>query len=155
MSLQARTAARVLLVDAEDRLLLMHERRDLTSSDNHWITPGGGVEAGESLVQAAVRELYEETGISLDLPAETPVVHTDEVAFCFAGAEYLQRNHYLFARCEAGLAVAPAGHTDFEKLVVLGWRWWTLIDLERAPDVREPVEVVDIVRSLLAQEVRR
>lgn len=53
-------AAGVIVRDAAGRILLQH--RD----DGTWGIPGGGLEAGESLEQAAARELYEETGLVAD-----------------------------------------------------------------------------------------
>jgi 8-oxo-dGTP pyrophosphatase MutT (NUDIX family) len=148
----ARTAARVLLVDADQCVLLMHERRDIGSERSHWITPGGGVEDGESLVQAAVRELYEETGLRLELdPAAVPLM-SDRVSFQMAGSRFDQTNHYFFARCPSGLAVSPAAHTEIETLVVLGHRWWSLPELAASAVEREPVGIVDILYAQLARE---
>jgi 8-oxo-dGTP pyrophosphatase MutT (NUDIX family) len=50
-----RRSARVLLLDASDRLLLVQ-------SGDAWLVPGGGVEEGEGLAEAAARDLREETG---------------------------------------------------------------------------------------------
>ncbi len=60
----ARLGGRVLLVDRSERVLLIHER--LEDGTTHWLTPGGGVEAGEQPREAAAREAYEETGIRVD-----------------------------------------------------------------------------------------
>jgi ADP-ribose pyrophosphatase YjhB (NUDIX family) len=57
----ARLAASVVIVD-EGKVLLMRNERYGT-----WTMPGGLVEPGESLVQAALREVREETGLEVRL----------------------------------------------------------------------------------------
>lgn len=49
----------------EGRLLLVRQRR-LRSQDDYWLLPGGGLEFGETLAEALVREAGEELGIGLD-----------------------------------------------------------------------------------------
>ncbi|CAM3844738.1 NUDIX hydrolase [Cohnella lubricantis] len=51
----------VLVFDSEGRLLL--QRR---SDSGDWGTIGGALEPGESLEEAAARELYEEAGVTAD-----------------------------------------------------------------------------------------
>jgi ADP-ribose pyrophosphatase YjhB (NUDIX family) len=58
-------AVGVVLLDAQDRVLLVKRARP--PSPGRWTVPGGGVELGETLEQAALRELAEETGLSCKL----------------------------------------------------------------------------------------
>ncbi|NEE37574.1 NUDIX domain-containing protein, partial [Streptomyces sp. SID7982] len=64
MTSGARKVARVVLLDPDDRVLLLHGHEPDDPADTWWFTPGGGLEGGETREQAARRELAEETGIT-------------------------------------------------------------------------------------------
>ena len=68
-----RTAARVVVLDQHGHVLLLEARDPADASKGQWWEiPGGGIEKGETSAEAALRELYEETGIELEslLPFE-------------------------------------------------------------------------------------
>jgi ADP-ribose pyrophosphatase YjhB (NUDIX family) len=52
----------VIVTDDQDRILLIRR----TDNDN-WAVPGGAIDLGESLVQAAMRETKEESGIDCQI----------------------------------------------------------------------------------------
>jgi ADP-ribose pyrophosphatase YjhB (NUDIX family) len=60
-------------------LLLRHEK----PGKEVWLLPGGGVNVGESLLEALQRELWEETGLfpaGTEVPLEGPVALVDSIA---------------------------------------------------------------------------
>src|SRR5581483_2820535 len=58
-----RPTSRLLVIDPRDRILLLRVHEPRFEQPILWFTPGGGLDPGETFEQAAVRELWEETGI--------------------------------------------------------------------------------------------
>jgi 8-oxo-dGTP diphosphatase len=77
MTLEPRIRVSALL-RWQDRLLLC--RHEKTGRGEYWLLPGGGVNTGESLVDALHRELREEVGIGDDLTFEGPVAIVDSIS---------------------------------------------------------------------------
>lgn len=66
---------RVILKNDEEKILMVkqhHEDKDI------WMVPGGGIEAGENSIDAAVREAKEESG--LDIRITGVAWHIEEVS---------------------------------------------------------------------------
>jgi 8-oxo-dGTP pyrophosphatase MutT (NUDIX family) len=131
-----RTAARVLLLDDRDRLLLFNGGDPARPQDGTWwFTPGGGLERGETAEQGARRELFEETGLRVgDLAG--PVWHR-VAEFDFAGQRYRQSEVFFVARI-ARHEVDTSGFDDVERSAITGHRWWSLDELARTGDVVHP-----------------
>src|ERR1700761_1142979 len=90
-----RSTARVLPVDPGGRVLLLLGRGLLRRGEPFWMSVGGGLERGENLVQAAVRELYEEAGITAEPAALGAAVGTTRIEFPSLGLPTTQYQTYF------------------------------------------------------------
>ena len=61
----------------QGRVLLCRQEKP---GKEYWLLPGGGVEGGESLMEALVRELKEELGLPDELLFEGPVAVAESIA---------------------------------------------------------------------------
>ncbi|MBB5112129.1 NUDIX domain-containing protein [Micromonospora echinospora] len=144
-----RRAARVLLVDASDRVLLFEGSDPARPGHRYWFTPGGGLDAGESSADGAARELAEETGLRL-APAELGApVWSETVEFPFDGVWYRQEQQFYLVRV-AGWEVDTTGFNDVERVSVHGHRWWTVTDLAASAERYYPPDLPGRLGAVLA-----
>ena len=145
-----RRAVRVLLLDETDRLLLLLDSDlGLDPVAHWWVTPGGGVDPGESDLEAAVRELWEETGLVVDAGALVGPLLTRLVVHGYSD-KIVDQTEVFFAVRVPKFTIDTTAHTEEEQLTVADIRWWDLDDLERTDDdvwPRDLVAVLALVES--------
>jgi double-stranded uracil-DNA glycosylase len=141
-----RRAVRALVVDERDRVLLLRWDRPLGSA--FWVTPGGGVEAGETDRQALLRELREEAGLTDPRPGRR-LWRAEFVTpeFALGGGWLRQRDDVYLVRTRADAVSVP----DLVDERVTGHRWWTLDELDRSDDLFGPLDLPARVRAALSR----
>lgn len=142
-----RLTSRVLLFDQENRILLFLTTAPDTSGVARWITPGGGVDPGESHHEAAVRELHEETGLVVkDLGAS---VWAHDFAVEWDDADHDTGHAEFYTAVVDAFEPSSDLWTDEERVDVLAHRWWTLSELIGTDEAYEPRELINLVRRQL------
>ena len=146
----------VMLVNGEGRVFV-GQRIDSKEGDA-WQMPQGGIDDGEDLHPAALRELEEETGVTADLVtilAESRVEYLydlpDNLIGKLWGGRYRgQRQKWLLVRfngADEQIRLDAHSHPEF-----LAWRW---VEPEQLPDLIVPFkrrvyrQVVEEFRALI------
>jgi 8-oxo-dGTP pyrophosphatase MutT (NUDIX family) len=147
--MRKRSAARWLLVDGEGRVLLFRftYAKGSLAGRAWWATPGGGVEAGETLEQCAVRELREETGLEVNDPG--PVVWRRSFEMDMHDGERVFAEEAYFRLDIAGANLSRVGWTELEREVMSRHRWWSQAELAATEETIFPenlIALLDITR---------
>ena len=139
--MRERITARVLLLDPADRILLMKGRLPSDpKAPGAWFTVGGGVEEGESVREAAAREILEETGFTGADIGEVLFVG-EQIHHDRKGRPVLVRESFLLARCGGG-EPSREGWQALEREFVDDIRWWTLEALAACDEPMFPTDLV-------------
>ena len=135
-----RVAARVLVVDPDDAVLLFRGSDPARpEAGTWWLTPGGGVDDGETLSGAARRELFEETGMALE---DVGAARFDRiVVFEFEGERYRQHEHFFAVHVDR-FEPDVRGWTDIERRSMSEHRWWTSAEITASDETFYPEDLV-------------
>ena len=131
--LDRRTSARVVLLDDEGSVLLFCGSDPAVTdgtAPRWWFTVGGQAHPGERLVDTAVREIAEETGLRVD-PARVvgPVWRRDSV-IDFNGTVIGSQEFYFIHRTSR-FEPTTGGRTPLELRYIHGHRWCDSATIEK------------------------
>lgn len=119
----------MLPVRPDGKVLLLHGWDPLEPQTTYWFTIGGGVEAGETVADAARRELLEEVGIELPAADLGAPFATNTIEFDYSGSRIIQHQTF-FAIAVDQVDVTFVNQEELEQQTISEHGWWYSDDLE-------------------------
>ncbi|WP_432668309.1 NUDIX hydrolase [Pseudomonas umsongensis] len=143
--MRQRNAARLLVINSERQVLLFrfqHKDGALAGRD-YWATPGGGLEDGETFEAAAVRELFEETGMQVNA-LEASVAQDCFAMMLPSGETVMAVEQYFVVHAERE-QLTRNGWTAEEVQVMTEHKWWSIAELEQTTEIVWPQSLIDML----------
>ena len=131
--------------DGGRRELLLMQRAD----NAHWGLPGGYVEPGESVEQAAAREVREETGVQVEV-GRLVGVYSDPAAMVIAYPD--GRRVHAVNLCFEAAPIAAGVATTPDETLATGYFAWDALPEPLVPIHK--VRIEDAVAGAVAARVR-
>lgn len=121
-------------------MLLLHGWDPHRPGDPFWFTIGGGADYGETLPEAAARELAEETGIVVDPAILGAPVEASYTEFTWSGIHFMQDQTFFAVAVPAGATVSFEHQEMMERATTDKHGWLFPSDLEGSLELGRPAD---------------
>jgi len=108
-------AVSAIVPDRDGRILLIRR-----TDNNYWSIPGGGLEPGESVRQATVREVLEETGISCEVTGLVGIYSDPNHVAAYDDGEVRQEFSICFTTRMLGGTISASQESSEVRFIAAG-----------------------------------
>lgn len=143
-----RTGARVICT-SNGAVLLLADSDPGVPGSGWWVTPGGGIDEGESPKAAARRELHEETGLLIEEEELIGPVAVRTVTHGYSDRVRVQKEWFFRVEVER-FDAHPASLTPGEQQRLQGSGWWPL---DHLPADVWPDRLAELARTQAGTEL--
>ena len=133
------------MVTPDRRVLLMKIREPVTGFE-FWVTPGGGLEPGESDEDALRREVAEETDATRISPGKQ--VWTRRCEFTWDRRDYSRDEFYYLVQTDPFDPVMDMQAAPGEASAFREFRWWSVDAIGRSEETFSPRQLHSLLESL-------
>ncbi|WNK68917.1 NUDIX domain-containing protein (plasmid) [Pantoea agglomerans] len=147
--MRIRPSSRLIIVSPDNRVLLFRfcHKDGALRGKTYWVTPGGGLEKNESFEQAAIRELFEETGLIRTLTG--PQIASQNFTMMLPSGETVLAEERFFMIDANTVELDRSGWSGNEQEVIRDYHWWTIEELIHT---NETIFPRDLIINILERE---
>lgn len=152
--MNVRRSVKILLFNDKKELLLICVEDPKTSAvdgthqKRFWAPVGGGIDPGETMLEAAVRELEEETGLTEGDVTFGQHVWFGQFDYLFLGERFTAKQDFIIAHTKK-TEINFDNLTEEERIIVTDARWFSVEDLKNCKDTVYPVILADLLPDIL------
>ncbi|MBP3618905.1 MAG: NUDIX domain-containing protein [Lachnospiraceae bacterium] len=147
--MQTRKSSRAIVLNEQNQIFLFRYTFDFfAEKESIWITPGGGLDDGESFEEALKRELFEELGIELSGSDSTPQIYYRFPLYELKSGKTVQSEERFYLVRLDETEFSYAGWTENENKRMTAGKWWSLEKIKQSKEKFFSEDVVEIMERL-------
>lgn len=145
--MQIRKSSRAIVLNKQNQIFLFRYTFDFFAEEEFiWITPGGGLDEGESFEEALKRELFEELGMKLTEPA--PFVFYRTPLYELKNGEKVRSEERFYLVRLDETVFSCTGWTESEKKRMTAEKWWSIEEIRQSEEKFFSNDVVEILERI-------
>lgn len=149
--MEVRRSARAVMLNRRGQILLFKFVFERSHGQKVvWITPGGGLKAGEDYAGALMREVREETGIALKTVG--PWIWTRDIPIEGVDPRFISYERYFLVK-PGDMEVSIQDFTATERNMFRDYKWWDIGEILASDEEFAPPNIAELVRDLLRGNV--